>query len=198
MIKDLIPKDLSPKDKKALTIGGITVIVYVFFAFGVKPIYLKQKNIAERIQNKIVFIKKYHEILNQKAYYKQKDKANKAIQAALSRRFLNQEKPALAAASLQKILQGYAQQTRVSIENARIEKPKFVERILAVPVEINVRSTLKHLMQFIYLIENHEKFMVVEEVVTRRVNKDDPEELQTRLLVLGFIRQLEKNAAKKI
>ena len=191
-------KNLSPKDKKALTAGGICLLVYVIFVFGIQPFYLKQKSKEEQIENKILFIKKNYEILNQKDYYEQKDKANKAAQSALSRRFLEQTKPALAAASLQKILEGYAQQTSVTIESVRIEKPKYIEHIQAVPVEINIRSKLANLTQFVYLIENHEKFILVEEVVTRRVNKKDPEELQTRVLVSGFIQQLEENTAKKI
>ncbi|MEC7640768.1 MAG: type II secretion system protein GspM [Nitrospinota bacterium] len=184
-------KYLSAREQRALIVGGICVVIYMIFVFGVKPVYLQQKKIEEQIQNKIFFIKKYHEILNQKAYYKQKGKANKAIQIKLARQFLGNKKPALAAASLQKTLERYAKQTSVNIESARIEKPRYTERLLTVPVEINIRSTLNNLTQFIYLIENHEKFMVVEEVAIRRINKSDPEELQTRLLVLGFIRKLE-------
>ena len=190
-------KNLSPKDKRALIIGGICIFIYTIFIFGVKPVYLKQKKIEEQIQNKIFFIKKYHEILNQKAYYEQKRKANKSTQITLARQFLGSKKPALAAASLQKTLERYAKQTSVNIESARIEKTRYTERLLTVPVEINIRSTLNNLVQFIYLIENHEKFMVIEEVFIRKTKETDPEELQTRLLVLGFIRELEQNNIQK-
>lgn len=190
-------KNLNANDKRALMIGGACVFAYVFFMFGVKPVYLKQKNIDEQVRSKIFFIKKYREILNQKAYYNQKRQAAKTIQADLNRQFLGKKKPALAAASLQKVLENYAQRTSVTIESARIEKPRFTEHLFAVPVEINIRSTLNNLTQFIYLIENHEKFLVIEEAVIRRTNKTDPEELQTRLSILGFIRELEKNNIKK-
>ncbi|MFQ5717542.1 MAG: type II secretion system protein GspM [Nitrospinales bacterium] len=190
-------KNLNPRDKKALAFGGSAVLAYAFFVFVAKPVFLKNKDIDQQIRSKILFIKKYYDILNQKAYYEQKLKASKDIQTALSRRFLTPEKPALAAASLQKILEGYAQQTAVNIESARIEKPKYVQQLLAVPVEINIRSNLRDLARFIYLIENHQKFMVVEEMAARRVNNKGLEELQTRLLVLGFIRKLVKTPAKK-
>ncbi|MFQ5671611.1 MAG: type II secretion system protein GspM [Nitrospinales bacterium] len=190
-------KNLSQKDKRALILGGVCVVAYLLFVFGVQPIYLKQKNINEQIHNKIFFIKKYREILNQKAYYNQKREAAKAIQADLNRKFLGKKKPALAAASLQKVLENYAQRTSVNIESARIKKSQFTGHLLAVPVEINVRSTLNNLIQFIYLIENHEKFLVIDEAAIRRVNKTDPEELQTRLSILGFIREREKSNTKK-
>lgn len=191
-------KNLNPRDKKALMLGGSAILAYAFFAFVAQPVFLKNKDIDQKIRSKILFIKKYYDILNQKAYYEQKLKASKGIQTALSRRFLTPEKPALAAASLQKILEGYAQQTAVNIESARIEKTKYVQQLLAVPIEINIRSNLRDLARFIYLIENHQKFMVVEEMAARRVNSKGLEELQTRLLVLGFIQKLVKTPAKKI
>ena len=115
----------------------------------------------------------------------------------MSRRFLDQKKPALAAAALQKILESYAQQTNVSIESSRIEKPKYIRRILAVPVEISIRSNLRNLSQFIERIEKHQKFMAIEELVIRRSNKTDPEELRSQLLTLGFIQSLAPQPIKK-
>jgi hypothetical protein len=47
-------------------------------------------------------------------------------------------------------------------------------------------------------IENHEKFLVVEELRSRRINKKEPEDLQTRLLITGFIKELEPKSGKPI
>ena len=188
---------LESKDKRALIIGGIGLSIYIFAIFVAKPIYMKQREAGKQIENKIFFINKYYEILNQKAYYEQKNEAIKKIDTALSRRFLGQKKPALAAAALQKILESYARQTNVSIESSRIEKSRYLERILAVPVEINIRSNLRNLSQFIQRLENHQKFMAIEELAIRRSNKTDPEELQSRLLALGFIQSLEPEPTKR-
>ncbi len=189
---------LSEKDKKALIFGGIVLAIYISYKFIFDPIYSSGAETRQQIENKVFFIKKYYEILNQKAFYEQKRKANEAIKNALAKRFLKKEKPALAAASLQKILEGYSKQSSVAIESARIEKPKYISGLLSVPVEISVRSDLKNLTRFLYLIENHEKFMLVEELTIRRSNKKDPEELQSKLLVLGFIKKLEDKKLKKI
>ncbi len=189
---------LNEKDKKALIVGGICLALYISIKFIAFPIYSSGEEKRQQIENKVFFIKKYYEILNQKAFYEQKRKANESIKNALAKRFLNKEKPALAAASLQKILEGYSKQSSVVIESARIEKPKYISGLLSVPVEISVRSDLKNLIRFLYLIENHEKFMIVEELTIRRSNKSDPEELISKLLVLGFIKKLEDKKAKKI
>ena len=189
---------LNTKDKKALTIGGICVGIYLISVLVIKPIYLKQNEIQKQIENKIFFIKKYYEILNQKAYYEQKTQVTRKIDTALTRRCLSQKKPALAAAALQKILEAYAGQTSIRIESSRTEKSKYLEKILSVPVELNVRSGLRDLIRFIRLIENHQKFMVLEELTIRKINGINPEALQTRLLILGFIQQLETESPQKI
>ena len=72
----------------------------------------------------------------------------------------------------------------------KIEKTRFTEGLLTVPVEVTVRSTLRNLAQFIRHIENHQKFLVIENLRTRRINKRDPEILESRLLVSGFVQQL--------
>ena len=73
-----------------------------------------------------------------------------------------------------------------------------MERIISVPVELNVRSSLKNLIRFIHLVENHQRFMVLEELIIKKVNNTNPEELQSRFLILGFIQQLEPKSPEKI
>ena len=78
-----------------------------------------------------------------------------------------------------------------------MEKPKFIKGILAIPVEFTVRSNLKNLALFLMRIENHQKFLIVEEFRSRRINKQEPESLQTHLLVTGFIKELEPKSGKQ-
>ena len=69
---------------------------------------------------------------------------------------------------------------------------------VVVPIEITVRSDLKNLSLFLMKIENHEKLLIVEELRLRRINKTEPEDLQTRLMVTGFIQELESQGVKPI
>ncbi len=187
--------DIGKRDKTFLIGGGIFVACYLFFFLVAEPIYKKQASIDEKIKDKINFIEKYYEVLNQASYYKAKEVANKNTKTALQKRFFSDKEPGLAAAGLQKLLQGFSRGA-VTIEKTRVEKPKYVARILAVPVEITVRSSLKNLALFLMRIENHEKFLVVEELRSRRINKKEPEDLQTRLLITGFIKELEPKGGK--
>jgi hypothetical protein len=189
--------NIGKRDKVFLIGGGVFVACYLLFFLVVEPIYKKQISIDEKIKDKINFIEKYYEVLNQTSYYQAKEVANKNTKTTLQKRFFNDKEPGLAAAGLQKLLQGFSRGA-VTIEKTRVEKPKYVARILAVPVEITVRSSLKNLALFLVRIENHEKFLVIEELRSRRINKKEPEDLQTRLLITGFIKELEPKSGKPI
>ena len=186
---------IGKRDKAFLVGGGIFVACYLLFFLVVEPIYKKQIRIDKKIKDKINFIEKYYEVINQASYYQAKKAANKNTNTTLQKRFFSEKEPGLAAASLQRLLQGFSRGA-VTIEKTRVEKPKYMARILAVPVEITVRSSLKNLALFLMRIENHEKFLVIEELRSRRINKKEPEDLQTRLLITGFTKELEPKGRK--
>ena len=188
--------NIEQRDKKFMIGGGVFATCYLFFFLVAQPVYEKQITINGKIKDKIKFIEKYYEVLNQTSYYKAKETANKNIKTTLQKKFFAEKEPGLAAAGLQKLLQGFTQGT-LTIEKTRVEKPKFIEGILAIPIEVTIRSNLKNLALFLMRIENHEKFLIIEEFRSRRTNKQEPENLQTRLLVTGFIKQLEPKIGKQ-
>ena len=150
------------------------------------------------IQSKTLFIKKYKELLSQKEFYDTKYHETKRILSNIKRSFLDASKPSLAAAKLQRILDDQATKSSVKITRAKIEKSRLNERIMFIPVEITLRSSLKNLSRFVQLVENNPKFLIIEDFSTRRVDRNDPELLETRLLVHGFIKQTVNEETKGI
>ncbi len=185
------------REKFILTLAGGLVLAFGFVEYVGEPLYIKQKRQEEKIESKIFFITKYHEILNQKAYYREKEKANQKLSAQLSQLFLSPSQPALAAARLQKSLEDKARRARVHLVQVKTEKTNYWENLLAVPIRVTIKSSLEGLSRFIRSIENDEKFLVVEELVTRRINKKDPELMESHLLVNGFIQQRKPEKPKK-
>ena len=188
---------ISDRDKRFLAVGGLAVVVYLLITLVINPIYATQARNDREIQEKIRFIQKYYEVLNQKAYYEKKNKQNEEVQKSLSRRFLEGKKPGLAAAALQKILEEFASKSSIKVDRVRVEKHKFTESFMVIPIEITLRASLKNLTQFIYQIESYEKFLVIEELNSRRINKTDPEQLQATMLISGFILNSEPEGTKK-
>ena len=189
--------NISQRDKKILIAGIVFVVCYMLVFYVAEPIYKKQAKTDDKIKNKVQFIQKYYEVLNQKSYYQEKEKANQSTHVSLARKFFKEKQPGLAAASLQKLVESFSSGT-VVIERTKVNKLKYIEGILAVPIEISVRSSLKNLSLFLMRIENHEKFLIIEELRLRRINKTDPEDLQTRLMITGFIQELEPQDGKPI
>ena len=188
---------ISDRDKRFLAVGGLAVVVYLLITLVINPIYATQVRNDREIQEKVRFIQKYYEVLNQKAYYEKKNKQNEEVQKSLSRRFLEGKKPGLAAAGLQKILEGFASKSSIKVDRVRVEKHKFTESFMVIPIEVTLRASLKNLTQFIYQIESYEKFLVIEELNSRRINKTDPEQLQATILISGFILNGEPEGTKE-
>ena len=188
---------IGERDKKFLIGGVVFVVCYLFFLFIAQPIYIKQVNINKRIKEKSNFIKKYYEVLNQTAHYQAKEIVNKNNTTTLEQKFLKENEPGLAAAGLQRILQESSKGV-VNIKKTQVKKTRFISGVLAIPIEITINSNLKNLALFIMRIENHQKFLIVEEFRSRRINKQEPEDLLTRLLITGFIKKLESKTGKPI
>ena len=66
--------NITQRDRNVLLAGFIFVVCYLLFFFVAEPIYKKQAKADGQIKNKIQFIQKYYEILNQKSYYQEKEK----------------------------------------------------------------------------------------------------------------------------
>ena len=191
-------RQMTPRDKKVITIGGVFTICYALFVFAVQPMHVKQGTVEKKIQDKILFIQKYQEILKQKTYYKAKSIENKSTQTVLSQKFLNESNPALASASQQSLLEELARQTGVNIVRVRVDKPKYIEELLTITTKITARSTLRNLTRFVHMLESNQKFMIIEEVLAQRTNKTDLEELQSQLTISGFIKKMAEKKGKTI
>ena len=185
-----------PRDKKILLAGGIFVVFLLLFVVIAEPTYLENKKAEQKIKEKILFIQKYYEILNQKSYYQAKNIKNKKIRTTLNQRFFNQANPTLAASEKQRLIESLSNQTGVNIIRFRVDKPKYMESLLTISTKVTIRSKLRNLTKFINILENHQKFMVIEEMAIQRINKTDLEELQAQLTISGFIKLMETEKKK--
>ena len=185
-----------PRDKKILLAGGIFVVFLLLFVVIAEPTYLENKKAEQKIKEKILFIQKYYEILNQKSYYQAKNTKNKIIRTTLNQRFFNHANPTLAASEKQRLIESLSNQTGVNIIRFRVDKHKYMESLLTISTKVTIRSKLRNLTKFINILENHQKFMVIEEMAIQRINKTDLEELQAQLTISGFIKLMETEKKK--
>ena len=187
---------ITSRDRKMLYAGGTFIISWLIFIFIAQPTYQESEKLNKKIQNKILFIQKCYEILNQKSYYKTISTENKLLRTTLDQRFSSQTKPTLAASEQQNLIEKLSNQTGVNIIRFRVDKPKYVESLLTISTNVTTRSKLRNLTNFIHMLESNQKFMVIEEITVQRINKTDLEELQAQLTVSGFIKTMETESKK--
>lgn len=187
---------ITSRDRKVLFAGGTFIVSWLIFIFVAQPTYQESKKLNKKIQDKILFIQKCYEILNQKSYYKTISTENKLLRTTLDQRFSSQTKPALAASEQQNLIEKLSNQTGVNIIRFRVDKPKYVENLLAISTKVTTRSKLRNLTNFIHMLESNQKFMVIEEITVQRINKTDLEELQAQLTISGFIKTMETESKK--
>jgi len=189
---------ITSRDKRVLFAGGTFIVFWLLFTFVAQPVHQENTRTNQKIHNKILFIQKCYEILNQKSYYKAKSKENKLLRTTLDQRFFNQTKPALAASEQQHLIENLSNQTGVNIIRFRVDKPKYLEGLLSVSTKVTTRSKLKNFINFIHILESNQKFMVIEEMAIQRINETDLEELEAQLTVSGFIQSMETGKKKTI
>ena len=187
---------ITSRDRKVLFAGGTFIVSWLIFIFVAQPTYQESKKLNKKIQDKILFIQKCYEILNQKSYYKTISTENKLLRTTLDQRFSSQTKPALAASEQQNLIEKLSNQTGVNIIRFRVDKPKYVENLLTISTKVTTRSKLRNLTNFIHMLESDQKFMIIEEITVQRINKTDLEELQAQLTVSGFIKTMETESKK--
>ena len=187
---------ITSRDRKVLFAGGTFIVSWLIFIFVAQPTYQESKKLNKKIQDKILFIQKCYEILNQKSYYKTISTENKLLRTTLDHRFSSQTKPALAASEQQNLIEKLSNQTGVNIIRFRVDKPKYVENLLTISTKVTTRSKLRNLTNFIHMLESNQKFMVIEEITVQRINKTDLEELQAQLTISGFIKTMETESKK--
>lgn len=187
---------ITSRDRKVLFAGGTFIVSWLIFIFVAQPTYQESKKLNKKIQDKILFIQKCYEILNQKSYYKTISTENKLLRTTLDQRFSSQTKPALAASEQQNLIEKLSNQTGVNIIRFRVDKPKYVENLLTISTKVTTRSKLRNLTNFIHMLESNQKFMVIEEITVQRINKTDLEELQAQLTISGFIKTMETESKK--
>ena len=187
---------ITSRDRKVLFAGGTFIVSWLIFIFVAQPTYQESEKLNKKIQDKILFIQKCYEILNQKSYYKTISTENKLLRTTLDQRFSSQTKPALAASEQQNLIEKLSNQTGVNIIRFRVDKPKYVESLLTISTKVTTRSKLRNLTNFIHMLESNQKFMVIEEITVQRINKTDLEELQAQLTVSGFTKIIETESKK--
>lgn len=179
---------IGKREKKALILGGIAVsliLLYLFYDWFIgyrRDLGLKGETMELQVSRLMGKISEKEEI------DKRLSEA-KATLRELEKGLLPGDKPAVAAAELQKILKTMASTSGVDIRSERILSPVDMKHYSAISVEVVFVSTTKKLRDLLYSIERSPILLVIPDMKIRVTNIRNPTDIQVNLTVKGLIRK---------
>jgi hypothetical protein len=181
------------KREKTFVIGGVIISgIILIYNFMIEPFILNQREIRNNILKKELIIDKYKDIISEKDKWEIELRNKEELLKNIERGLLKGDKPSVVAAELQKILKDIASKLNMDFQNERIMEPKDIDGYMKIPVQINLRSDIKKIKDFIYRIENSDNILRISQMKLRVINQINPSEIQANFIIEGIIRKKEK------
>lgn len=181
--------NIEDRRKKIFTTGVFFLGLAGFYLLILKPISIKHTRTLNKIEKKESLLYRYKAILERKDQLKERITFVKNESEKLDKFLLTGDKPAIAASELQVLLENIAKKTNVLVKNITNKKPLEKDIFLQIPLEIAIESTLRELKDVIYHIENLDKLILIRKLNIRLIKSDNPEKLETKLTIDGYIKK---------
>lgn len=177
---------IQAREKKVLIGGTILALGIILYALVLNPVY--SHYILMRHETPITYrkLKLYEKLVKEIPKYKAESDSLSAQYDAAQKRLLTDEKPTVAAAFLQALLQSLAEKNGISIEKIKVLKFAELERFTEIPVEISFKCPLDALTRYVGDIENNNKLLIINDFKVRSLKSEAKESLDTTLEVVGI------------
>jgi len=138
---------------------------------------------------------RYKKMLNQEETYKNRVEQYAAHLQKDMTRLLPGDNPNVAEADLQKLLMSFADQSGVEINRKNTLPDKEIgDDLVKVSVSIEINGDLDQLVQFLAAIENHDRFLKVEQLQITGYQVQRRQQIRPSLTVVGYIRSKESES----
>jgi hypothetical protein len=179
---------MTGREKIFIFAAGLFIGLTALYLLAGKPIYSKFIDDRNKIEQKKLLLSRYKNILKRGDKLKERETYIKKEFEKLDGILLTGAKPSLAASELQSIMENIVSKVNVTIKSVRNKKPQKKNSFYLIPIEITVESTLRELRDVIYHIEKSNKFLFVKDLYIKLVKSGNPEKLENKLVVEGFIK----------
>ncbi len=181
---------ISNRDKVVLGIGIVAVISTGLYTFIIKPVNNSRMQIKTDIEKKLDFIDRYKEVLKNKDIVDTRMIELEKKEEQMRSYLLSGDTPPLAAADLQNLLQSAGGELGLTMESVKVLEPKKVDIFYQISVDVSMRTEMRKLRDFIYKIENSQKFLFVPRLRMRVIKNNiqfEPEIIDARVEAAGYI-----------
>lgn len=182
---------INPRERRFLTAGAIALAVFLVLRFGLFPVYdtfMEQKrDIVLKQKAKEKYLKFLQDVADSQK--NQKGASGEAIN--LQKSLLKGETASLAAADIQKIIDGFARESKVEVQSVKVMEPEPKDDFILIPVQIIFTSDMTRLKKFIQSIESDRKLLTIPELKIRVKNEVRDLGVTVTLQVAGFMKKSE-------
>lgn len=182
---------LSKRDKKLITICAVAAAVFCFFKFGLFPVYDTFVERRTEIEQKEKTQEKYLKFLKEQADFQKSGKDRGKEEISVQQSLLKGETASLAAADIQKIVDGFAKESKVEMQSVKVLDSETKDDFVVIPVQIVFSSDLTRLVKFVQSIETDKKLLTIPELKIRVKNELKPQDVSVTLTVAGYMKKGE-------
>jgi type II secretory pathway component PulM len=183
--------------EKRVIVGGAFVAAAVAIFYVLTSLLPSRVGLSETVELKKKMILKQRETLNHEEGYKVRlEQYTKRLQEDMTK-LLPGDNPNVAGSELQKILKDFASASGVEITQMSLLPEKSAQsKISRVSVRIETNCVLEQLVSFLTSIENHDKFLTIDEfMITSFVVQKKPV-IRPSLTVSGYITSSESKTGE--
>jgi len=187
--------NISKRDKKILTIGGVAVALFLFITYVISPFIESEQEIREDTEQREVLLQKYEKIINQKSEVEKDLTKMKRNLTKIKGKLLKGSTTSLAAAEMQKMLEKISKSHDLELKSVKVKDAEKEGDFLAIPLELRLTTDLNRTRKFLADLENNQKYLIIPQLKISVVNQRDPKEVIVTIVVTGFF--MEEDAANK-
>lgn len=188
---------VSARERLVILIG-IAAAVAVLIFYAATQLVPDGQNLSREVDLKKKMLRSQRDTLSREDIYKMRlDQYQKQLGQDLTR-FLPGENASLAGAELQRVLKDFADRSGVEINQRNIQAEKKIQDIaIKVSVRIETNCTPEQLVQFLALIESHERLLKIDELVISSLRIQKRFEIRPSITISGYIRAPEEKPKDK-
>jgi len=178
---------IKPREKKFIFVGGIVVAaVAVFYLI---TLFLPNPgDLAKEVEIKKEMLRKQRETLSREENYRETLEQYTLLLQESRTRLLAGDNPNVAEADLQKLLMSFAERSGAEINRKNTLPDKKVgDDIVKVSISIELDCDLEQLVRFLTEIQNHGRFLKIEQFTITGFQNQRRQQIRPSLTVVGYI-----------
>jgi type II secretory pathway component PulM len=182
-------KQLSKRDKRALTIlGAVGVVILLAFAI-VLPFYSAKSGVASELEDKEQLLRRYVQVLQEEVDYRFELSQLDRMLNGYRQRLLDAQDISMATIQLEEVVRTLAAQNGIQVTRSNpLQEREVGENYVKITLQLNLRSDMSQLTGFLYALSANPKFLLVENFFLNSLRSRDEVRIQPRMNVSGFIR----------